>query len=205
MEVVDNGDYFLPEKGRYNQGAIEKRGYIRNHQLTNKGECNMNTLSIYGIMILVFGLVFWRRTRAMFHPIQGSGIKILLPILYLLPAFSLFSKIPLQLKVWEIGIASTIGLLLAIPLVLTTNYEIRQDKQIYARKNKTFFVSLIAVVAIRFLLRQFISGLDPASLGLLFFTVAFSYVVPWRIASFIKFRKVKQAQDFSSSFSPIDL
>jgi membrane protein CcdC involved in cytochrome C biogenesis len=154
----------------------------------------MNGLAMYGIIIMIAGLVFWRRTRAMVRPIQGSGLEILLPILYLMPGVSAFLNLQLQLKIWEFGIASLIGVLLAVPLVLTTNYEIRQDGQIYAQKNKVFFIALIAVLVIRITLRQFISGLDPASLAMLFFTVAFSYVVPWRIVSFVKF-KLAQAFD----------
>ncbi|HEY2421320.1 MAG TPA: cytochrome c biogenesis protein CcdC [Neobacillus sp.] len=154
----------------------------------------MSGFAMYGIMVVIVGLVFWRRTRAMVRPIQGSGIKILLPILYLLPAISAFSNLQLQLKILEIGVALLIGILLAVPLVLTTNYEIRQDGQIYAQKNKSFFIALIAVLAIRFIARQYISSMDPASLGMLFYIVAFSYIAPWRIVSFIKFRKVKQSQ-----------
>lgn len=163
----------------------------------------MNGLT-FGIMVMVLGLVFWRRTREMFRPIQGSGIKILLPILYLLPVLSLFSELPLQLKIWQMGAASLIGVLLAVPLVLTTNYEIRQDGQIYAQKNKTFFIALIAVVAIRIVARQYISGMDQASLTMLFFIVAFSYVVIWRIASFVKFRKVKQSQTLGDVMLPLN-
>lgn len=154
----------------------------------------MNGLGMYGFILVIFGLVFWRRTRAMVRPIQGPGIKILLPILYLLPGFYALSTLPLQLKSWEIGAAALTGLLLAVPLMWTTNYEIRQDGEIYAQKNKTFFVALIAVLVIRIILRQFFSGMDPASLSMLFITVAFSYVVPWRIVSFVKFRKVKELQ-----------
>ncbi|TLS36017.1 CcdC family protein [Pseudalkalibacillus caeni] len=154
----------------------------------------MNVSAIYGIMILVVGLVLWRRTRAMYRPIQGSGIKILIPVLFLLPAISMFSELPLQLNLWEIGAASLTGIVLSIPLVLTSNFEIREDGKIYAQKNKTFVIALIAIVAIRIVARQYFSALDPASVAVLFVTVAFSYIVPWRIASFLKFRKVKQSQ-----------
>jgi membrane protein CcdC involved in cytochrome C biogenesis len=155
----------------------------------------MNGLAMYGIMAVILGLVVWRRTRAMVRPIQGSGIKIVLPILYLLPGIYAFSTFQLQLKIWENAVAALIGVLLAVPLMFTTNYEIRQDGKIYAQKNISFFIALIAVVAIRIILRQFISGLDPASLSMLFLIVACGYVVPWRIVSFVKFRKVKQSQD----------
>ncbi|WP_042461331.1 CcdC protein domain-containing protein [Neobacillus dielmonensis] len=156
----------------------------------------MNGLAMYGMIILVFGLVFWRRTRAMVRPIKGSGIRILMPLMIFLPGISVFMSLQLQLKTWEIAVAALAGLLLAIPLMWTTNYEIREDGQIYAQKNKSFFIALIFVLVIRMVFKQFISGLDPASLGMLFFAVAISYVVPWRIVSFIKFRKVKQSQSF---------
>lgn len=163
----------------------------------------MNGFAMYGFILGIFALVFWRRTRAMIRPIQGSGIKILLPILYMLPGVYAFTSLPLHVKPWEIGIASLIGLILAIPLIVTTNYEIRQDVQIYAQKNISFFIALIAVLVIRIVLRQFISGLDATSLAMLFFTVAFSYVVPWRIASYLKFRKVKQSQESGKEVLPI--
>lgn len=165
----------------------------------------MNATAMYGIMVVIIGLVFWRRTRAMVHPIKGSGIKILLPILYLLLGLYALSNLPSQLKIWEMAIAAVIGVLLAVPLMLTTNYEIRQDGQIYAQKNKTFFIALIAIVAIRIVLRQFISGMAPASLTILFFTVACSYIVPWRIVSFVKYRKIKQMQALRKEMLPIKL
>ncbi|WP_026573909.1 cytochrome c biogenesis protein CcdC [Bacillus sp. UNC438CL73TsuS30] len=164
----------------------------------------MNGIAMYGIMVVIMGLVFWSRTRAMVRPIQGSGIRILLPVLYILPGFYALSSLPLQLKISEMAVASFIGLLLAVPLMLTTNYEIRQDGKIYAQKNKTFFIALVAVVAIRIILRQFISGLDPASLTMLFLTVAFSYIVPWRMVSFVKYRKAKQAQALGKEMLPIN-
>jgi membrane protein CcdC involved in cytochrome C biogenesis len=159
----------------------------------------MNGSAVYGLMILIIGLVVWRRTVAMVRPIKGSGIKILLPILYITPVFSLFTQLPLQLKLWEIGAASLTGFLLSVPLMLTTNYEIRQDGQIYAEKNKSFFIALFAVVAIRVVLRQYFSSMDATSLSLLCFTVAVSYVVPWRLVSFVKYRMVKQSKELGGT------
>lgn len=164
-----------------------------------------NGLIFFGIMIVIAGLIIWRRSRAMFRPIKGSGIKILLPILYLSPVISVFMELSPQLKVWEVCVASLIGIVLSIPLVLTTNYEVRQDGQIYAQKSKMFFVALIGIVIIRFAARQYLSGMEPASVSMLFFTVAFSYVVPWRIASFVKFRKLKETQPLDKPARPVNI
>ncbi|MHC0038354.1 cytochrome c biogenesis protein CcdC [Pseudoneobacillus sp. C159] len=158
---------------------------------------------IFGIMFLVFGLIIWRRIKESHRPIKGSGIRILLPILSLVPVLYIFSQPPLQLTIWEIGVAASLGVLLAIPLVMTTNYEIRQDGQIYAQKNKSFFIALVAVLAIRIVARQYISEMDPASLSMLFITVAFSYITIWRTASFVKFKMVKQSHAIDKVMIPI--
>ncbi len=157
----------------------------------------MNILPMYGIIILVVGLVFWRRTKEMVHPIKGSGVKILIPILYLSPLLYVLSTLHAELKIWEISAAAFIGVLLSIPLMWTSNYEIRQDGQIYAQKNKTFFFALLAVVVIRIAFRPFFSGMDPASTALLFYTVALSYIVPWRITSFIKFKRLNMLKNMA--------
>jgi len=44
----------------------------------------MNPSSFYSIVIIVAALVLWRRTRAMYRPIKGNGIRLLIPILFLL-------------------------------------------------------------------------------------------------------------------------
>lgn len=159
----------------------------------------MNGIAVYGVMLIVFGLVFWRRTRAMVRPVQGSGIKIIVPVLYLLPGFYAFANLHVHVEFWKIGSAVLVGVVLALPLIWTTNYEIRKDGQIYAEKNKTFIVALLAIVIIRIALRQFLSNLDPTELMMLYFTVAFSYVVPWRIVSFIKFLKIKRSHEEGKS------
>jgi hypothetical protein len=82
----------------------------------------VNGIAMYGIIVVILGLVFWKHTRAMVRPIQGSGIKILLPILYLSPVINVFLNLQLQVKILEIGVAALAGVLLAVPLMWTTNY-----------------------------------------------------------------------------------
>jgi membrane protein CcdC involved in cytochrome C biogenesis len=150
--------------------------------------------SYYTILILVAALVIWRRTRGMFRPIKGNGVRLLVPLLFLLPSIGLILNPKVHVDAWEWLAAAGLGCLLSIPLIWTTNYERRADQQIYAVRNLGFFISFIAVLAIRFILRDYLSAIDKESLTALFLTVAIGYIVPWRIASYLKFRKLYQYQ-----------
>ncbi|PKG22666.1 CcdC protein domain-containing protein [Niallia nealsonii] len=155
----------------------------------------MNPSSFYLIVILIAGLVLWRRTRAMYRPIKGSGIRILLPILFLLlPSVPLISNPKVHATVLEWVCALILGILLSIPLIRTTNYELRSDQHIYAVKNKSFIISFLIVLIIRFLLRDYLKWVDAETKAALFIIVALGYILPWRIISFIKFRQLYKNQ-----------
>lgn len=77
-----------------------------------------------------------------------------------------------------------------MPLIVLTNYERRDDGNIYTKKNVAFLITFIALVVLRYGSRRFIVDLDQQTVGLLFYVVAVSYIIPWRIACYIKFRKV---------------
>ena len=61
---------------------------------------------------------------------------------------------------------------------------------IFIRKKCCLLITFIALVVLRYGSRQFIVDLDQQTVGLLFYVVAVSYIIPWRIACYIKFRKV---------------
>ena len=153
----------------------------------------MNSSSFYMIVILIAALVLWRRTRAMYRPIKGNGIRLLLPVLYLMPlCFLLIANPKVHLAGWAWFCAFAFGFLLSIPLIWTTNYEIRSDHKIYAVKHNGFIFSFLIVFIIRFLLRDYFKWLGPDTEGALFVTVALGYIFPWRIVSFLKFRKLRK-------------
>ncbi|MFC0216555.1 CcdC protein domain-containing protein [Paenibacillus chartarius] len=96
----------------------------------------------------------------------------------------------LTVPMWAYGAAFGLGVVLSIPLIWTTSYEIREDNLVYAKKNWGFVVAFAGIVLIRLLLRQELQGMDPQGQAALFMTVAFGYIIPWRIVSFIKFRRL---------------
>ncbi|MBP3963891.1 cytochrome c biogenesis protein CcdC [Paenibacillus lignilyticus] len=142
------------------------------------------------ILIVVAGLVIWRRRNSMYRPIKGNGRRILIPLIFLLPAFSLLFNPEFQLPASEWAAAVVAGLLLSIPLILTTNYEVRGDGQIYAKKSIGFMISFVGLLLLRLFMRDYLSDLDPNELSAIFILVAVGYVIPWRVASYIKFRTV---------------
>lgn len=150
----------------------------------------LNGNGIYFVVIAIAALVLWRRTRSMYRPIRGSGIRLLLPMLALLPGLTLIFNPNVAEPAWAYGLAFSLGVALSLPLIWTTNFEVREDSLIYARKNWGFVVAFIGVVLIRLLLRQQLTNLDPQAKMALFMTVLSGYVIPWRVVSFIKFRRL---------------
>lgn len=151
----------------------------------------MNASSFYSIVIIIAALVLWRRTRAMYRPIKGNGTRLLLPILFLLlPSLFTILNPNAHAAAWEWICAAIFGFLLSIPLIWTTNYELRSDQHIYAVRNKSFIITFLIVFIVRFLLRDYLTWLGPETEVALFMTVVLGYILPWRIISFIKFRQL---------------
>ncbi|BBI36273.1 cobalamin biosynthesis protein CbiX [Cohnella abietis] len=126
----------------------------------------------------------------MFRPIRGNGIRLLVPLLFMLPAIALMTNPKVHAVSWEWVAAAAMGCLLSVPLILTTRYERREDQNIYAVKNVWFIIAFLAVLVIRFLLRDYLIGIDAETKTALFLTVALSYIIPWRIVSYVRFRKL---------------
>ncbi|MFC9598960.1 CcdC protein domain-containing protein [Peribacillus butanolivorans] len=155
----------------------------------------MDSSSFYSNVIIIAVLVLWRRTRAMYRPIKGNGTRILLPILFLLLSFILVILNPkAHVAGWEWVCAGIFGFLLSIPLIWTTNYELRSDQHIYAVRSKSFIITFLIVLIFRFLLRDYLKWLGPETEASLFMTVALGYILPWRIISFIKFRQLYKSR-----------
>ncbi|MBB6634833.1 CcdC protein domain-containing protein [Cohnella thailandensis] len=151
----------------------------------------MNSYNFYVIVILIAALILWRRTRSMYRPIKGNGIRLLVPaFLLLLACVPVLSTPGIHAAGWEWVCAFAFGAVLSIPLIWTTRYERRSDQQIYATRNKGFFIAFLIVFAVRFLLRENLNSLGQETEMALFLTIALGYALPWRVASFLKYRKL---------------
>lgn len=157
------------------------------------------------ISIIVFGFivlrVIWGLTRNQ-RPVSNSGISILYPlfiymILIIFAASKMFVNHSGALVLPPVSLIEVLGTvilggLFAIPVLMTTNYEFRQNA-IYVKKNKTFIYVFVGVILLRLALRSILFATMPSADQLfLTFVMATVYMTIWRVGSFMKFRRLLQ-------------
>lgn len=95
----------------------------------------------------------------------------------------------------EIIEALILGTIFAFPMILTTNYEIRENGQIYTKANKYFVYFIIGLMLVRYGMEKFLfRETNPLITLILVFILLISYLTIWRVASFIKYRKLSKSQ-----------
>lgn len=152
----------------------------------------MTTYITYGIVLLIVIFVLYRRVSGMSKPVKGNGIRLLIPVPIFLALLLLVFNQLTHINILLICAAILLGVILSLPLIYTTNFERRPDGLIYPVRNKQFFIAIIALVVIRIALRSYLMTLGANTEGVLFLILAVAYITPWRIASYIKYRRVNQ-------------
>ncbi|MBS4196664.1 CcdC protein domain-containing protein [Lederbergia citri] len=153
----------------------------------------MNYSPILIIIILVAALIFYRQIISMFKPIKGKGTRIIATLFLLTPGYALIMNPNAEVTPTEITVALLLGCVFSIPLIFTTGYERREDGKIYVKKSLVFVVIFLLLFAMRWTIRGLIN-MDPDSRMLLFFVTACGYLIPWKLISYYKFRKVYVAE-----------
>lgn len=141
------------------------------------------------ISVLIFILIVSGLSRGMKNPIRQSGITLLLPIIYIATCLFQLLDPDLHAREDQIILALVAGLVIAVPLVIATNFEIRSDG-IYFQRSSAVFVILIVVFALRFALMGMITGIDSTTLEFILNVATLSYIAVWRIAIFAKLQRV---------------
>ncbi|TXK81482.1 CcdC protein domain-containing protein [Paenibacillus sp. N3.4] len=149
----------------------------------------MNATVSLAISILIFVLILRGQLRGMQTPIKKSGIPLLLPILYISTSLLQLMDPNLRVQGQQVFLALFIGLVISIPLILTTNFEVRNNGSAFIKRNKVVFMILITVFALRFIFVSLVPTSDSSTLAFLCNLVTLSYIVIWRSVSFMKFRR----------------
>lgn len=117
--------------------------------------------------------------------------KIILPPVFMSTGFFMFYfvEIPPMVRVVEAALA---GMLVSIFLIKTSKFEIK-DNKIYLKRSKAFMFILSGMLIARILFKILIGdAIDIFELGGMFFILAFSMILPWRIAMYFSFKKMER-------------
>lgn len=170
---------------------------------------NIIPLIVIGLLVIRVVLFFWRLTVGNQKPISANGLSIFYPVLlFLILIFFIGSKLFVDqsgvlllptLSITSVVVACIFGAACAIPVLLTTNYELKENL-IYLKKSKTFLFVLLGIIALRFALRGILYSLMPP-LSLLLFTLIMAtvYMAIWRVGSYIKFRRIAGGVSITAS------
>lgn len=133
-------------------------------------------------------ILAWR-VRETQRPITARAI--LIPPLAMSTGFSMFIAPAARVPIAWAATAFLAGLLvLSYPLARTSSL-VRQGDQILLQRSRAFLVILLGLVAIRLVLRGYVSQLlSPTQTAGLFFVLAFGMIVRWRASMYLQYRRL---------------
>jgi len=154
-------------------------------------------LVIASLVVSLFMVVVvnWVRLKNTKKPAVAK--KIILPPMFMATGASMFILPIFRPTLLELISSVVMGMLFSIILIKTSRFEIR-DNQIYLQRSKLFLVALIGLVALRMIGKIILAetiDIDPAQMSGIFFILAFSMILPWRISMYIGFRRLKRQLD----------
>ncbi|MCZ8522035.1 MULTISPECIES: CcdC protein domain-containing protein [Paenibacillus] len=145
------------------------------------------------ISALIFILILRGHVRGMRKPLNPSGVTLLLPILYISTSLTQLFDPRLHIEQGQVLVALLIGIVLAIPLIVTTNFEVRGNGDTFIKRSRAVFVLFITIFALRFLVIATVQSIDPSTLSFMCNLATLGYIATWRIVSFIKFRRANHS------------
>lgn len=134
--------------------------------------------------------VMFVRLRSQKKPVNEK--KIIIPPIAMSTGALMFLFEEFRVAPLQILEATAIGILFSTVLIATSKFEVRDD-EIYLKRSKAFVFILIGLLILRIILKLiFSNSLDVGELGGMFFILAWSMIIPWRLAMLIQFRKLKK-------------
>ena len=145
--------------------------------------------SVGAIFMAVF--VMFVRLRSQKKPVNEK--KIIIPPIAMSTGALMFIFEEFRVAPIQIIEASALGILFSLLLIATSKFEVR-DQDIYMKRSKAFIFILVGLLVLRIILKLVLSNsLDIGELGGMFFILAWSMIIPWRLAMLVQFKKLKKA------------
>jgi membrane protein CcdC involved in cytochrome C biogenesis len=148
---------------------------------------NYVVLSTIGAAAMAIGVLFIR-LKASKKP--ASVKKIVLPPIFMSTGAFMYLIPQFRLTPMEVLEAVVVGMFFSIFLVKTSKFEI-QGNDIYLKRSKAFVFILIGLLIIRIVMKSVLSStIDLGQLSGMFFLLAYSMIVPWRIAMYANYKRL---------------
>lgn len=148
---------------------------------------NYVVISSIGAVFMGFFALFVRMKAAK----KPTNVKkIIMPPIFMSSGALMYVVPQFRLTPLEILEAVVVGMLFSILLIKTSKFEIR-DNDIYLKRSKAFIFILVGLLVVRLGLKSILSAtIDIGQLSGMFFLLAFSMIVPWRVAMYRSYRKL---------------
>lgn len=143
-------------------------------------------------------VVAWR-LRETTRPVTARSI--LIPPLGMSTGFGMFAYAPTRVPLsWALAAAILGATLLAYPMIKSSRL-VREGDVILLKRSRAFLAILLALVAIRFALREYVGHyLSPLQTGSLLFVLAFGMIARWRTQMYAEYKRLRDgAQVVGSS------
>jgi membrane protein CcdC involved in cytochrome C biogenesis len=135
-------------------------------------------------------LVLFVRMKASNKPTNAK--KIILPPIFMSTGALMFIDPVFRVTKGELIEAVVLGAFFSIFLIKTSKFEIRNGK-IYLKRSKAFIFILVGLIVIRLGLKTYLGRtIDYRQLSGMFYLLAFSMIVPWRVAMYITYKKLER-------------
>lgn len=145
--------------------------------------------TVGALMMGIFVLIL--RLRAQKKPVTTK--KIIIPPIAMSTGALMFIFEEFRVEPLQIAEAALIGVLFSTVLIATSKFDVR-DGTIFMKQSKAFPFILIGLLVIRIIMKLvFSNSLDFGELGGMFYIMAFSMILPWRLAMLVKFKKLEKA------------
>jgi membrane protein CcdC involved in cytochrome C biogenesis len=146
-------------------------------------------------------VVLYIRTKSAKKP--ATAKKIILPPIFMSTGALMFIHPMFRVTAVEFFEALLVGMVFSIFLIKTSNFEIKENN-VYLKRSKAFAFILIGLLIIRIILKLYLSKtIEVGELGGMFWILAFGMIVPWRIAMFFSYKKVKAQLNTSTNIPTI--
>lgn len=148
-------------------------------------------LGTLGTLAGAAAMLAWRYRETQ-RPVSPAGIVA--PPLAMSTGLAMF-LLPATRVPWSWAAAAfLVGLLvLAVPLARSSRL-VRRGGEIVLRRSRAFLLILLALLALRFALREYVGGLvSPLQTAGILFLLAFGMIVRWRVSMFLEYRRLRPA------------